>query len=192
MFEQLADGLAYFRRATGFAARGFSQSGTYFRLSQMKHQVVSAQAGDIQLGVKARERIVEIVGEKDRLQPALLQYLRGPVGREHFRRRRIVERFPVVGRHAIVGKTEQRAGHLDEPAVLNRVIEWHQVLDQPADFLFRIEPRLFDARLGHAGRVGQLGVVMIAEHIGQRLRGWRVRIDVRMRIDEDQPIQFIE
>ena len=133
----------------------------------MKHQVVRAQAGDVTRRVEPSQRIVEVVRQEHRFQPALRQHAVSPVWSGHFCRGRIVQRFPVRRRYAVVGKSEQLAGHFDQPTVLDRVIQRRQALDQSTDFLLRIELGLFDARLGHAGRMSKLGVIVISKQVGQ-------------------------
>ena len=62
--------------------------------------------------------------------------------------------------------------------------------DQPADFFLGVKPRLFDPGPLQPGRVGQFGVVVIAHDIRQRRRSRAVRIDVRVRIDQNQLFEF--
>ena len=64
--------------------------------------------------------------------------------------------------------------------------------DQTRHLLTRRQTRLLDVGFRHAGRVGQFRVIVIAQDIGERRRGGSMRIDVRVRIDEDQRIQFGE
>ncbi len=71
MVEQLADRLPQRR---GIAARTGPwpcRAACAPRLGQVEHQVVRAQAGNVQLRIEARQRIVEIVGQEDGRQPAL-------------------------------------------------------------------------------------------------------------------------
>ena len=64
--------------------------------AQVKHEVVGSQTGDVDAGVETLERIVEIVGQKDRLQLARSQHLSRPVRLAHSSAAVIVESFPVV------------------------------------------------------------------------------------------------
>ena len=50
----------------------------------------------------------------------------------------------------------------------------------------------FDTLAGHARRVSELGVIVVTKKVGQGLAGWTVRVDVRVRIDQGQRIEFLE
>ena len=97
---------------------------------QLEHQVVRPQTGDELLGVPAFERVVEIVGQEDGLElrpvPDLLVPRRpvaGPLGP-------VVELLDGVRRDPIVGKSVKRAGDLQQPRVLDGIVNLVQVLRQ--------------------------------------------------------------
>ena len=56
----------------------------------------------------------------------------GQSGWRHQRLGRVVQRLPVVRRDRVVLQAEERLAHLDQPTVLDRVVDRPQVLDQPA------------------------------------------------------------
>ncbi len=63
---------------------------------------------------------------------------------------------------------------------------------KPADFFFGVEAGFFDLGPRHASRMNQFGVIVVAEDIRERLRGSRLRLDVRMRVDQANRIEFGE
>src|SRR4051794_24851940 len=134
----------------------------------MKNQVISSQAGNVAVRVEAFERIVKIIREKDLFQLALFEDLVFPVGLSHLRASSIVEQLPVIGRDGIALEAKERAAHLEQPVDLDGVIEIAELLDEPADFFFRRKLLLFDSRLIQPGRMSELGVVVIAENVGER------------------------
>ena len=68
-----------------------------------------------------------------------------------------------------------------------------EVLDQPAALSPSASmPGSSIWLLRHAGRMGQLGVVVIAQDVGQRVRARIERVDVRVRIDEHKPVELVE
>ena len=58
---------------------------TVSRLMQLENQVVGPQAGHVRGGIPAFERIIEIVGQENRLQPGGLPDLRDPTPRRRDR-----------------------------------------------------------------------------------------------------------
>jgi len=177
--------------ADGCTGRPF-QPRADFRMGQLEHQIVRPQAGNIDGGVKPFERVIEIVREKNGLQLALLQHLPGPVVCGHRLGRGVVQGLPVVRRDPIAVEAEKLAGDLQQPAVLNRVLQRRQIGKQPLAFLFGIQARLFDLLFGHAGRVGEFRVVVIAQNIGRRRRRRLEGVDVRVGIDQDDRIQLLK
>ena len=109
MIEEFADRLDQLGGGPGFAAGCLGEPLPDGRLGEMKYQIVGPQAGNIARRIKARERVVKIVGEKHLLQPALVEDLLLPIGRGHFLRGRVVERLPVVLRDPFLVKIEERA-----------------------------------------------------------------------------------
>ena len=148
--------------------------------------------GTYTLRIPAFQRIVKVVGQQHRLELALPQDLLRPVRRTHLLHGRVVKGLPVVERDVVVREPKERLRNVDEPAVLNRVLQRLEMRDQSPHFFARIEIRHFDVLLGHAGRVGQFRVVVIAQDVRQRAGCRLMRIDVRMRIDQHDRIEFVE
>ena len=143
---------------------------------------------------KPVERIVEIVGQKHRFELALL---RAPAsaqsGSAIFCGGRVVERFPVLRRDR--GRRRSRRTRW---AISTSQLYWivfssgaERSTSRPT-FSFGSRPGSSICALRHAGRMGQLGVIVIAQDVGQRRRGRRVRVDVRVRIDQHQRVELIE
>ena len=192
MLEQLADGLPQRGGVFHRYAAGLLQPLVHARLGQVKHQIVGPQAGDVHVGVEAGQRVVEVVGQKHGFELRFAQHTARPIGLGHPLLGGIVQRFPILRRQPVVREAEERLGHFDEPTVLDRVLQRPHAGHQPADLFLGGKPRLFDLLLRHPGRVGQLGVVVIAQDVGQR-RGSRLqRVDVRVRIDQDERIELVE
>lgn len=112
------------------------------------------------------------------------------MGPRHDFKGMFVDGLPVVEREPLAVETEELPQHLDQPTVLDRVLQRLQVLDQAPHFLAWRKLRLLDRLAGEAGRMSQLRVVVIAEHVGERGRRRRERVDVRMRIDDDERVEF--
>ena len=56
-------------------------------LREAEHEVIGPQARNVDVRVKTLQRVVELVGQKHRLQPALVEHLLRPIGAPHpFRR----------------------------------------------------------------------------------------------------------
>ncbi len=155
-----------------------------FRFTEVEHQVVGAETRDVRVGIKAFERVVEIVGQEDRFHVALIEHRTGPLGRGHLAFRRVVQRFPVRRVDPVPVEPEKGPANLDQPAVLGRVLERPQALDEPSDQFTRGERRVLDPRLRHPRGVRQFGVVVIAQQIRQGARSGRVRVDVRVGVDQ--------
>ncbi len=192
MLEQRGDRSFQRGRVVHRAARRLIQPGAYLALRQVEHQIVGAQAGDVHRRVEAGKRVVEVVGQKHSRQFAALQYLFGPVRPVHGHGGLIVERFPVGAGDRVGLEAEENLGHFQQPARLDRVFDRAQVFDQATDLLLRVQAWLFDPRTRHAGRMGQLGVVVIAQNVGQSRRSRRVRVDVRVRIDQLDGVQSVK
>ena len=63
---------------------------------------------------------------------------------------------------------------------------------EPADQFTRLQPRFLDLFAWKPGRVRQFGVIVISENIRERLGRRRVRVDVRVRVNQRQLFEFIE
>ncbi len=102
MLEQLSGCLAQLGCRAGTGAGSLFQPGANLGPGQVKHQIVGAQAGNVQLCVEALERIVEIVGQKDRFDSRLCgKHLPGPITPGAFSpppRRTATPNFPRVTR----------------------------------------------------------------------------------------------
>ena len=108
-----------------------------------------------------------------------------PIRRVHFGERRVVECFPVRAVDAIRLEAKQLAGQLDQPTKLHGVVDLTESLRNAVNLFFGADARLFDVFARHAGRVGEFGIIVIAEDVSQRFAGWTVRIDMCVRVDEN-------
>src|SRR4051794_22682483 len=96
-------------------AAGSFQSLANFGLGQMKDQIVCPQAGNIDVRIEPFERIVEVVGQEDSLEPALLEHLLRPIAVRHKQFSAVIDLFPVLRRDAVVMEAEKSLAHLDQP-----------------------------------------------------------------------------
>ena len=67
-----------------------------------------------------------------------------------------------------------------------------QSLKESLHFVFRGQPLLLDLLARHAGRVDKFGVVVIAQQISQVLGRWFSGIDVGVRIDQSDRVEFVK
>ena len=111
---------------------------------QLEDEVIGAQAGDIDLGVKTFQGIVEIVGQEDRFQLAALQHLLRPVRAGHLLGRQVVELFPVRLVNSLFFKPKQLLCHLQQPAVLDGIGQIAHLAHQARDQLARLNALFFD------------------------------------------------
>ena len=190
MLEQVRHRLTQRRHVPNRRPGESLQPFAHFGFRQVKHQIVRPQAGDVDPGVEALERIVELVGQEDRRQLTLLQDLLRPVGLRQIGFRRIVHGFPVVHGNPLAVEPEELAGDFDQPTVLGRVFDRAEVGHQPLAFFPRIQIRRFDLPFGHARGMGQFRVVMVTQNVGQRPGRGSQGVDVRVRIGQRQAVQF--
>src|SRR5262249_2096115 len=112
-----------------------------------------------------------------------LQYPLFPVGLSHQPLALVAERVAVGGRQPLALETEERPRDLQEPAVLHGIIKAIHVLQQGPDALPRLDVWR-ERPLAHAGGVGKLRVIVIAQDVveaaGRRSSG----VDVGMRVDQ--------
>ena len=154
-------------------------------LVQLEHQVVGPQAGDVLAGVPSFQRIVELVGQEDGLQPGGVPDLAIPFGAVVLVECPVVQLADVLGSDLVVGEAVEGPGDLDQPGVLDRVVDALEVSGQ----VLRPGPRIeIGADLGrrHPRGVGELGIVMVPEDLIEVACGGPVGVDVRMGV-EDRP-----
>ena len=157
---------------------------TDLSLVQLEHQVIGSQTRNVGVGVKPAQRVIEIIGQEYRLDVALIQHHLGPLSRCHRTLGGVVNRFPIGGVDAICLEAKKFLANFDEPAVLRGIFDWPKVVHQAANQFVRRNPRLFDFVFGHPRGMCQLGVVVVAQQIGERSRRRSMRIDVGVRIDQ--------
>ena len=107
-------------------------------------------------------------------------------------RRRVVKALPVVRSQSIVLEVEELPAHFDQPAVLNRVLDVADFLDEPSHFFAGRDPRLFNAALRQSRGMGQLGVVVVTHDVRERLRRRGMRIDMGVRIDQNERFDLFQ
>ena len=83
--EDPADGLAQTREILDVDPRGPPQPIDGVRLMKLENQIVGPQAGNIRGGIPALERVIEVVGQENRLQPGGLPDLPIPLLRHRDR-----------------------------------------------------------------------------------------------------------
>ena len=84
---------------------------------------------------------------------------------------------------------QESAGNLDEPLVLDRVVELRHVVQNGADAFPRLHLRRQSGVI-HARRMGQLRVVVVSQDVVEAAGGWAARIDVRVGIDQGNVTDF--
>ncbi len=183
MLEQLAEAQAHLFHVAWLDSRRLRQPGPHLGLVELEDQVVGTQARDIPRRVEAFQRVVEIVGQEDLLDVGSPQDLLFPVGLGHQALGGVAQPGAVGRRDALALEAEEGASNVEEPGILHRVIDAVEVLQQDADALARVDAG-GKAGLRHAGGVGELGVVVVAEDVVEAARGRAVRVDVRMRVDQ--------
>ena len=119
----LQAGTKAFEAAVQFDSGACRQSAANFRFREVENQVVGAKAWNVGFGVKTFQRIVKVVGQKDRLDVALVEHRFGPLRRCHDRFAAIVECFPIVQVQPIFFEAKERAANFDQPTVLGRVFK---------------------------------------------------------------------
>ena len=131
----------------------FRQPGADLRVIQVKHEVVRSQARHIPIGVKTREGIIEIVRQEDLLEVRLPQHPFFPIGLGHGFLGRIAQPGAVRDADAVALKIQEHPADLDEPLVLDSVIELGHVVEDGAYALARLD-RGGQRSLVHADRMG--------------------------------------
>ena len=128
--EDPADRLAQAREILDIDPRGPPQPINGVRLMKLENQVVGPQAGHIRGGIPALERVIEVVGQENRLQPRGLPDLPIPLLTIAIAERTVVKLADRLGIDPVVGETVEGPGNLQQPGVLDRVIDALEILGQ--------------------------------------------------------------
>ncbi len=160
------------------------QPGPHLGLGQMENQVVGPQTGDVGVRIEPLQRVIEIVGQKDRLDVTLVQDRLRPVGAVHLFLGGVIQRLPIVRRDLVVLEPEELLTNLDQPMVVGRVGDVAQPVNHPANQFARPDPFFLDLDARHAGGMNEFGVVVIPQDVSQRAGRRRMGIDVRVGVDQ--------
>ncbi len=174
-------------------SRDVLQPLAHFGFAEVKHQVIGAQAGDVSLGVEAFERIVEVVGEEDGVELRPCEDLLFPIGLRHFLRCGVVELFPIRRRQVLApGEIEKRCASSRNQLYWIVLRSGSMRATSRRTFSLGSSPGSSICSRGMPAEWAQLGVIVIAQDVGQRFRRGRLRLDVRMRIDQPDGIELGE
>ena len=80
----------------------------------------------------------------------------------------------------------ERPGDFQQPRILDGRIDAIEIFDDAGGACVGVE-RGRNGFGGHPGRVGQFGIVVIAEDLLEMARGRPVRVDVRVRVEDRPP-----
>ena len=81
VLEKTLDRLPQVTQAAGRYSGSFFQAAANGWLGEMENQIIRAQARNVSLSIEALQRVIEIVGQEDRLHPAATKNLVFPTRR---------------------------------------------------------------------------------------------------------------
>src|SRR5207248_8350619 len=109
VLEELADRFLRRGHVANFDARRFRQALLHLGLLDLEDERIGAEAWDVARGVKAVERVIELVGQEDLFERRFLENLCLPVLLPEDALGGVAERIGVRGRDAVALEAEERA-----------------------------------------------------------------------------------